>query len=109
MPAPVGTAGNVASMLTLRRVPFGLKAFAGLTHAAVSTTEAPYCFSVIFRSSHVCNSILNCARASAANSAEHKTDTAKSKIGRACVGDIMTASFRAGEYYRPRGLRVNDL
>jgi len=34
-------------------VPFGLKVLVGLMHVAVSTTLMLYCFSVIFKSSHV--------------------------------------------------------
>src|SRR5688500_12055466 len=61
MPAPVGTAGNVASRCTFRSVPFGENVFAGPTQAAVSITAAPTPDLVIFRSSHVCSWIRVCA------------------------------------------------
>src|SRR3712207_4758019 len=109
MPAPVGTAGNVASMWTLRSVPFGLKAFVGLTHAAVSTTDPPYRVSVIFKSSHVCNSILNCARASDEKSAEHKADNASSTRLRVCLGSINDLLLSCRRILSPAEFWVNDL
>src|SRR6185503_2185362 len=63
MRAPVATGVKVAKTNTFRNVPLGLKAFVGLTQAAVSTRFAPYCAFEIFKSSQVCSSSLNCARA----------------------------------------------